>query len=223
MNKELVIAKYARDVSWIEQINPDVKIIIYNKNLNTLINNEILIENNVGRCVHTFFYHICTRYNSLSDITFFAQDYPFDHSPDLINIINNFTLDYMPDNEMSNICHYDWHTPNNDISPVPYSDIRVKNYYYPLGNCILTEPSGVTSGHIKTDLDGKWNSIFKNSQLKKFYTMVAAGHFAITKEGILCKPLSFYENIKNMLETGGEFVPYEIERLEAYIFNPLYT
>ena len=133
----------------------------------------------------------------------------------MIDVVNNFTLDYIPSNEIR-------YTNNFTQDYVPYDNIKVKDYYYPIGNSILTEPSGVVYGQVRMGLDERWDKIFKKYDSPSLYTMMAAGHFAITREGILCKPLSFYENIKNMLETEGEVVPYEIERLEAYIFNPLY-
>ena len=65
MNKELIISAYEEDYSWINEINDDVKITVYRKG-NEALENEILIKNNVGRDVHTFFYNIFKNYNILS-------------------------------------------------------------------------------------------------------------------------------------------------------------
>ena len=58
MQKELVISVFIRDTSWVNQINKDVSIKKYRKGKNLNLDDEIYIENNVGRDVHTFFYHI---------------------------------------------------------------------------------------------------------------------------------------------------------------------
>ena len=58
MTKELVIAAYDKDLSWVSDINSDVKTTIYRKGTKTDNQNEIFIDPNIGRCVHTFFNHI---------------------------------------------------------------------------------------------------------------------------------------------------------------------
>lgn len=201
MKKELVIAKYERETDWLNQIDKSVRITVYNKNINTLLDGETYITPNVGRCLHTFFNHICKNYHSLSDVTFFAQDYPFDHVPNMIDIVNNFTLDYVCDNGM-----------------------QIRDYYYPLGpaNHVHSEPSGLIYGPMQMMLNERWEDIFESTEHRPGYlfTMVKAGHFVITKNGIQCKPLSFYEKIRDMLAKNIDVTPHEIERLEAYIFNP---
>ena len=58
MKKELIISLYDRDISWISKLNSDVSIKIYRKGSLTSHPTEIYLENNIGRDVHTFFYHI---------------------------------------------------------------------------------------------------------------------------------------------------------------------
>ena len=53
--KELVIAAYDRNYSWICDLNSNVKVTIYKKGNSELKSNEILIEPNLGRDIHTFF------------------------------------------------------------------------------------------------------------------------------------------------------------------------
>ena len=55
MQKELVISAFVRDTSWVTKINKDVSIKKYRKGKNLNLDNEIYIENNVGRDIHTFF------------------------------------------------------------------------------------------------------------------------------------------------------------------------
>ena len=58
MKKELVIAAYDRDYSWVNKLNNDVSVTVYRKGSGGLLDGEILITPNVGRDVHTFFYHL---------------------------------------------------------------------------------------------------------------------------------------------------------------------
>ena len=65
MSKEIVIAAYDKPTDWLVNINDDIKKTVYRKgNALPLNNGEILIEPNFGRCVHTFFNHILTNYDT---------------------------------------------------------------------------------------------------------------------------------------------------------------
>ena len=87
ISREFVIAKYHRPTEWTKLLNG--KVTIYNKNKEALLPNEIYIEPNFGRCIHIYVTHILKNYENLADETFFAQDSPFEHVPDYINIVNN--------------------------------------------------------------------------------------------------------------------------------------
>jgi hypothetical protein len=63
MTKELIIAAYDRNLGWVSSLNSDVKQTIYRKGFKGA-ENEIFIEPNLGRCVHTFFNHIYLNYDT---------------------------------------------------------------------------------------------------------------------------------------------------------------
>jgi hypothetical protein len=86
-SREFVIAKYHRPTEWTKLLNG--KVTIYNKSKDTLQPNEIYLQNNVGRCIHTYVTHILNNYDNLADETFFSQDSPFEHVSDYINVVNN--------------------------------------------------------------------------------------------------------------------------------------
>ena len=74
-NKEIVIAAFDKELSWISGLNPDIQQTIYRKgDVLPLAEGEILIEPNLGRCVHSFFHHIYTNYDNLADYTFFCLE-----------------------------------------------------------------------------------------------------------------------------------------------------
>jgi len=88
MKKNLVISIFNHNPDWIKFLNDDIKIFLYRKGGEKQRSDEIILEPNVGRDVHTFFKHICLNYESLSDITFFCQDYPFDHWENALETLN---------------------------------------------------------------------------------------------------------------------------------------
>lgn len=103
MSRELVIAKYKRDVSWADSF--EGVITIYYKDHPYLIPfDQIKIENgikylcNVGREAHTYIMHIINNYDALAETTFFLQDDATLHRADIMNVINNIEkIDtYMP-------------------------------------------------------------------------------------------------------------------------------
>jgi len=86
-SREFVIAKYHRPTEWTTSLSG--KVTIYNKSKDTLLPNEIYLENNFGRCIHTYVTHILHNYNNLAEETFFSQDSPIEHVPNYVNIANN--------------------------------------------------------------------------------------------------------------------------------------
>lgn len=86
ISREFVIAKYHRPTEWTKLLNG--KVTIYNKSKETLLPDEIYIEPNLGRCIHTYVTHILNNYDNLSDETFFTQDSPFEHASDYTDTVN---------------------------------------------------------------------------------------------------------------------------------------
>jgi hypothetical protein len=85
MTKEIIIAKYKEDLSWVNSLN-GFNITVYDKSdeLNTYTKLE-----NKGRESDTYLQHIINNYNNLSDINIFVQGNPFDHCPNLYELIHN--------------------------------------------------------------------------------------------------------------------------------------
>jgi hypothetical protein len=208
-SKEVVIALYNRDIDWINQLNSDVKVTIYRKGDLSFHPNEIFLSNNVGRDVHTFFYHIVTNYNNLSDYTFFSQDYPFDHIQNYVGVINGKKHDW------TNISNHHFEG---------YWGLHWAEVMWPL------QPATQFEGMVNVDdikgrphhwedlpIEEYWNELFDHPCPENVeYT--PGGHFGISKEQIQMRSISFYQRILDYLE--NEFLsPWIIERLEPYIFN----
>jgi dTDP-4-dehydrorhamnose reductase len=197
INKEVVIAAYDRGYSWINQLDSSVKVTVYRKGGTcALTESEIYLANNVGRDVHTFFYHIVNNYDNLADFTFFSQDYPFDHVDNYIDLING-TID-------------DWNSAtifNQD--GVWFFDT---NFQQILTCDLLGYPH-----HPGLDIKPIWDKSMpgKCPEELKF---VAAGHFCVSRQQLHKKPKEFYEKILRVLEEDP-ISPWCIERFEIYIFT----
>lgn len=197
---ELVISAFNRDyTNWIGLINDTIKITIYRKgDIQNIRNNETYIADNVGRDVHTFFYHISNNYYNLADYTFTSQDYPFDHVSNYISIINGDENTFNQNAKLSlNGCWFF----NTDI-------------YH--GRLMKSDKFGCPN-HCGLNIEEIWNELFDVTMPDDIY-FVPAGHFCISKEAIRVRPLSFYKKIKTILENNVN-APWIIERLESYIFN----
>ena len=75
-NVEIIIARFNEDLSWTQEVPFNLfQYIVYNKGNNenfikTNIKQIINIEN-IGKCDHTYLYHIIENYNNLTNITVF--------------------------------------------------------------------------------------------------------------------------------------------------------
>jgi hypothetical protein len=199
MEKELVISAYDKNYNWISLLDETIDVTVYLKgNIKRKSfpkKNEILIEPNAGRDVHTFFYHILNRYETLKDYTFFSQDHPFDHVANYTQIINGDV------NVFKKYSKY-----NSD-------GIWFFNTYTDIVTC---DQNGCPH-HCGLPIKEVWEHLFLQD-CPDVISFVPSGHFCATKEVILKKPKSFYLKIVNLL-SNYEITPWVIERLETYIFK----
>jgi len=212
MIKELVVSLFDKNLDWLKEINSDVKITIYRKGELSSHPDEIIVEPNLGRDVHTFFHHIVKNYDTLSDYTFFSQDYPFDHIENYINIINGDKETW--DNNTSQYFQGYWGYHWNSIGTMwllhPSEQFN--------GYVLKANPDGSPHHHHYLPIVEIWNDLF-DAEHPNVFEFTPGGHFSISKEQILTRSLDFYKKIIILLETQ-EFAPWVIERLEPYIFNP---
>lgn len=224
MNKEVVIAAYDKELNWISQFNDDVKVTAYRKgDILPLLDGEIKIKPNKGRCVHTFFKHIHDQYNNLSDITFFAQDYPFDHWEDIIDVVNKEIWNERCALQIGGYYGFHFNTitqtgPNGGcmwaLSP---------SIHHGGGKVLTCQPNGLPQWRDpNVNLCDSWVKFFAEPSLQ-FYEFIPGGHFAITKEKAHLRTRDFYRSIVDFLEKDPVSAGFGragfIERLECYIFN----
>jgi hypothetical protein len=216
MNKEIIIAKYNEDVSWVDKINKNTKITIYRKDgipepINN--NNTILLEN-IGREIHSYIHHIFYNYETLSDYLIFSQGNPFDHFENIIDIVNGDVNNW---NEHTSL-YYDgfWGFHWNSIGTMWKMDAS-KQFN---GHSLICQSNGspqINPQEHNIDLDKMWHEIFNQSTPIE-YEFVPGAHFIVTKELVYSRPKSFYNHLLSILK-NDYFSPWVFERLIPYIFN----
>jgi hypothetical protein len=217
MSKEIVIAAYDKPTNWTSELNGDIKITVYRKgNIIPLSKEEIPIELNAGRCVHTFFNHIYVNYEDLADYTYFAQDYPFDHWGNLIEVMNDNPLNMEMSSQLKIGGYYGYH--NNTLG----SAWSLKESQQLGGGRVLVCSS---NGHPQDknpliNVDKYWDILF-DEQRPDNYEFIPGGHFCITKEQIRLRSKELYKKITELL-VEDITAPWMIERLECYIFDTKY-
>jgi len=220
----LVIAAYNRELKWLDDIT-GADCIVYRKGDVKTYPNEIVLPN-YGRDVHTFFKHIHDNYNNLAPITFFAQDFPFDHWENVVDVVNGgeeackkFACLNINDGYFG--FHFNTITIPGVDGGIMWS--LSKSFHHGGGGIIRCNPNG-TPQHIgvfgKEDLTNYWLELF-DSPPKDYYEFVPGGHFAITAEHARIRSKEFYAGVVNYLEKREDY-PWAVERLECYMFNPSY-
>lgn len=217
LKKQLVVAAYERSLDWLEKIEKDIDVVVYRKGDRRSYDGEIVLPNNIGRCVHTFFLHIFNKFDDLADVTYFVQDYPFDHCRDLQDCLK-CDLEQLKANNCA-VWHggyYGFDTLHTSSSS-PFQHVGT-------GRGLVSYMDGCPS-HCGLPLAEVWKRLFV-SNTPPFFEFNPGGHFAITKEQIHKRSKQFYGLVVELLEKGCPDItndvnlfPYCIERLENYIFN----
>lgn len=91
---DIVVARYKENLEWINDIDIDINVIIYNKG--TAISESdfsrsvtILHVSNIGRESETYLRHIIKNYDTLADYTMFLQGDPFAHTNNFKHVLQN--------------------------------------------------------------------------------------------------------------------------------------
>lgn len=194
MTKELVVSYYGENLEWLNKIK-DYKITVYNKSNNHILNSIKL--DNVGREMHTYFYHIVNNYDNLSDWIFFTQGDPFDH-----------------------VKNYDWII---DVFPnsLGYSKLNIDDcYFFTNGifkNTLVSLSDGRPHHNPVLNINSLWEELFVDPPVNQ-YPFVAGCLFCVTKEQIRMRDITFYKKCMKITEER-EQSPWEFERMMFHVFN----
>jgi len=213
----LVIARYNENLKWLlNKKFSKYDIIVYNKGIN---NNYIHLSNmtsinikNVGRCDHTYLYHIINNYHNLADITIFLPGscdmyYKMYKTHHLFNAINKHNKAiFLYDDKLNNVASdlYDFkmtiyraaYNKNSLINPESILDLAAIR---PFGDWYKFKFNNIIIQHIS------------------YY-----GIFSIAKNDITQKQLSYYiKLIRDLNFSSNPEAGHYIERSWEAIFYPM--
>lgn len=214
---DIVIARYNEDLNWLnDEPYNKFKYIVYNKgnNENFNKNNVIKIINlpNVGRCDHTYIYHIIENYNNLADITvFLTGSIEIEHKKKYSNVILNNIIPF------NNAIFINKNNDNTDILDL-YKNFYLDNYSATHYKNKINEEKLLHSRY-RPFINWK-NNFFSNIKECKLVTL--GGIFSVSKEDILSSPIELYKNILQELDYhSNPEAGHYVERSWCYLFNGL--
>jgi len=208
MNINIVVSRYNENLDWINnKLFNKYFITCYNKGINNKFNinspHEIIKLNNVGKCDHTYLYHIVNNYDNLSDYIIFLPGsnnapYKLRKSRNLIN-------------------HIEYYKKLVNIGSI--TEINIKNKFYN-----FTRNSYLTTDKDNKELNadskirisdirpfGKWYEHHFDNLNVNFHTWW--GIFATTREIIHKRPKEFYQKLLDELsDSVNPEVGHYIER-----------
>jgi len=215
-NIEIVVARYNEDLNWTKEYPfNQFKYTIYNKGQNDNFSKPSLYRTfklpNVGRCDHTYLYHIVSNYSSLAPITIFLPGsiQIYYKKAVAIKLINHIL-------SCNNAVFLGFETPN----------IQEKFKRFCLDNWSATCRINKTNDD-NSELDkallrpyGKWYKYFFGDIIVKNYCYM--GIFSINKLDIIKHDISRYVQLLNSVgRHSNPEVGHYIERSWAAIFYPL--
>ena len=217
-NVEIIIARFNEDLNWL--IEPPFNLfqyIVYNKGNNDNFNKtnvkRIINIENVGKCDHTYLFHIIENYVNLANITVF-----FPGSLDMIYKKNKakLLLNKIIQSNFNNACFVGYYHKSINES---YHNFKL-NKYKTLNekNLLLNSEKKLHKSLIRPY--GNWyNYFFGNTQT---HWVTFWGIFSIDKRDIIQHPISRYQALINTVnKNSNPEAGHYIERSWGAIFYPL--
>jgi hypothetical protein len=213
---EIVVSRYNEDLSWVKEYPfNQFKYTIYNKGSNQDFIKPSLYRivqlPNIGRCDHTYLYHIVNNYNQLAPITIFL--------PGSIKI-------YYKKAVAIKLIHHILNSKNAVFLGLQTNNIKTKFANFTIDNWAATNPNNRINNsdiHLEPAIlrpYGKWyKHFFGNTVVQKFCYM---GIFSINKLDIIKHNINRYQQLLNAVSNhSNPEVGHYIERSWGAIFHPL--
>ena len=213
---EIVVARYNEDLNWTKEYPfNQFKYTIYNKGTNDNFTKPSMYRvfqlPNIGRCDHTYLYHIVNNYAVLAPITIFLPgSIQISHKRETAVTLINHIL------SCNNAVFLGFKTSN-------IKD-EFKEFY--LDNWSASDPNNLINNTDSTLQPallrpyGKWyKHFFKNAVVKNY---CFTGIFSISKLDVIKHDISRYIQLLNAVSNhSNPEVGHYIERSWAAIFHPL--
>ena len=185
--KQIVIARYKEDISYLYKLKND-NIIVYNKGSDIDTSYHVIKLPNVGKCDHTYLYHIIENYDKLEELTIFLPA-SFNYNKGKIK----YTDSLFEKINMTN--------GKKSIFTGKYNEnMLLSNYEFMIDNYeTIYNENKDDSINLDTELCplrpfGKWvEHIFKDKTYCDYINFF--GIMAIRKEDILLHPIEFYKEL----------------------------
>lgn len=184
-NFEIVVARYSEDLSWAKNnsvVNNDTNeqttllecCTIYNKGQD--IDLPCTKLENIGHEGHTYIHHIIENYDNLADYTMFVQGDPFGHMRPTGISFYDHVAQVLNGENLPNFFWLNTHMFRTDFEYIrePYSKWPNVRYAY--------------------------ERVFGEEPLFETWIFGGGAQFCVSKEQILKRPLSFYQNIMSIFE-----------------------
>jgi hypothetical protein len=238
----LLVNRWKEDISWLKKVAQEnnfvEKIVIIDKNNNKIDFCEEKILNintyNKGRESSCYIDFIIECYDDLPEFTCFAQAHPFDHSPDLLELIKEKQFKGYDKKFQSLTCRYDHNVPVKYPSKYGSQFINKKRVHLYTVDTKNLEIIGIVNvldniadlafsiqDKLKS-MDGKYfDYMFDRIRLekpKRYIHFVYGAMFCIHKEAILRHEKDFYINLKEFIDEEP-YSPWLLEIFWHYIFT----
>lgn len=197
---EVVVARYRENLDWLQQLSlaPHSGIHVYDQSprLTEYVTNEKMIvtqlsNNSPGHEAYSYLAHIIDSYPFFPDVTFFVQGNPFDHTPNIVDLI------YATEREEYTVNGFDWlvdHWLVCDGNGCPH------HCNLPIGRVY----------------EGLFNEPFPADGLP----FVPGAQFAVTREQLISRSHAFYVDVARKMETDyQQWYCWSLERLWKKLFT----
>jgi hypothetical protein len=205
---EVVVARYAEDLSWIRNIPflANKAITIYNKGdplKNKIPGAKIEKLPNIGREGHTYLHHIIENYDNLADITMFlpGSTWTFEQKRFQLNTM----ISYLQNGIYKSII-----VGINDPKKVPLEFNFEISKYEPTSRENMKKNGEVYTQRAKIRPYGKWlDALFPGETIK---CITYRGVVVATREDIQKRPKEFYQNLIKHLDSSNPEAGHFVER-----------
>ena len=208
----VIIAHYKEDLSWVDNYFPEeFKIYIYSKsdqkpNVKREFKHKIL--ENVGRCDHTYLYHIINNYENLSDFNIFitGSANSISHKSKCLNSI-------MEKYEGKDL-YPTWDVNGKYILGMRSFEMKSEKW------CATDKSNDTSCKLIKSKFKNLGHFMDEVIKLGNIRKLIWWGVFSVKKENIQKNDINFYKNVITHLEEGDNLENgHYMERLWGLILS----